>query len=246
MNVVMRLWRNKITTTFLAGLITFLPVMLTIIIIAWIVDFLKTGLGPDSFLGSILTRGGMTIVGQGYDNIAFLLGIIVALLGIFFLGIAARSAAQRGIEGYIDRIFTKVPIIRAIYNPVSRVVRLTTDKATGDFTGMPVVMCRFGGDDGADVLGLLANQDIYLISGQRRRMVYLPTAPIPMTGGVVLVPEENVLLIPEMKVDDLMRVYFSLGALAPDAFPSSMKEPRQPINIAAQRIEKPEEAEQLQ
>lgn len=246
MNVVMRLWRNKITTTFLAGLITFLPVMLTIIIIAWIVDFLKTGLGPDSFLGSILTRGGMTIVGQGYDNIAFLLGVTVALLGIFFLGIAARSAAQRGIEGYIDRIFTKVPIIRAIYNPVSRVVRLTTDKGTGDFAGMPVVMCRFGGANGTDVLGLLANQDIYFVSGERRRMVYLPTAPIPMTGGLVLVPEDNVLLIPEMKVDDLMRVYFSLGALAPDAFPTYMIEPRQPVNITAQRIEKPEEAEQLQ
>jgi uncharacterized membrane protein len=240
MNVLMRLWRNKITTTFLAGLITFLPVVLTVVIIAWMIKFLETVLGPDSYLGVVLKSGGTTIIGPGYDTIAFSLGVVIALLLIFLLGVAVRSAAQRGIESYIDRIFTKLPLIRAIYNPVSRVVRLTIDKNTNDFSGMPVVFCRFGGAEGADMLGLLANQEVYLIAGQRRRMVYLPMAPF-MTGGLTLVPEEAVILVPEMKVDDLMRVFFSLGALAPDAVPAHMREPRQTLGNMAQRIAKSEE-----
>ena len=240
MNVVMRLWRNKITTTFLAGLITFLPVVLTGAIIAWIIQFLETVLGPDSYLGVVLKSGGTTIIGPGYDTIAFSLGVVIALLLIFLLGIAVRSAAQRGIESYIDRIFTKLPLVRAIYNPVSRVVRLTIDKNTNDFSGMPVVFCRFGGKEGTDMLGLLANQEVYLIAGERRRMVYLPMAPF-MTGGLTLVPEDAVIPVPEMKVDDLMRVFFSLGALAPDAVPPNMKEPRQMPSGAALRVTKSEE-----
>ena len=82
MNIVIRLWRKNITTTFLAGLVLLLPVVLTVLIIAWIVDMLKAALGPGSFLGSILTTGGTTIIGPGYDTLAFLLGILIAVLGI--------------------------------------------------------------------------------------------------------------------------------------------------------------------
>ncbi len=223
MNLFVRLWRNSITTTFLAGLVLLLPVVLTVIIIAWIIDLLKAALGPGTFLGSILMSGGSTIIGPGYDTLAFLLGILIAVVGIWFLGIIARSAAQKSIERAIDRIFTKLPIIRTIYNPVSRVVRLTTDKNAGDFSGMAVVSCRFGGTNGVDILALLANQETYYIGGEPRKMVYLPTAPIPMSGGLVLVPQNAIVPVPEMKVDDLLRIYFSLGALAPDSMPKRLK-----------------------
>jgi uncharacterized membrane protein len=222
MKLLVSLWRNNVVTTFLAGLVVLLPVVLTILIIAWIVGFLRGQLGPGSFLGEILLRGGATITGPGYDTLAFCLGVLIALVGIWFLGVIARSEAQEGISRFIDRIFTQVPIIRTIYNPVSRVVRLTTDKST-DFSGMSVVACRFKGLE-TDVLALLANSEVYVIAGERRRMVYLPAAPIPMSGGLLLIAESAIVPIPEMKVDDLLRVYFSLGALAPDSMPQSLKE----------------------
>ncbi len=224
MNLVVRLWRNNITTTFLAGLVLLLPVVLTVIIMAWIIDVLRAALGPGTFLGNLLTTGGTTIIGPGYDTLAFFLGILIAIFGIWFLGIIARSAAQQSIQRALDRAFAKLPIIRTIYNPISRVVRLATDKTTGDFSGMTVVSCRFGGKKGVAVLALLANQQTYYIGDEPRCMVYLPTAPVPMTGGLVLVPEESVVPVPEMKVDDLLRIYFSLGALAPDTLPSTLKE----------------------
>jgi uncharacterized membrane protein len=227
MKLLVSLWRNNVVTTFLAGLVVLLPVVLTILIIAWIVDFLRGQLGPGTFLGEILLRGGATITGPGYDTLAFGLGVLIALVGIWCLGWIARSEAQEGISRFIDRIFTQVPIIRTIYNPVSRVVRLTTDKSTSDFSSMSVVACRFGGLD-TDVLALLANQEVYVIGGERRRMVYLPAAPIPMSGGLLLIAESSIVPVPEMKVDDLLRVYFSLGALAPDSMPASLKDSVKP------------------
>lgn len=222
MNVLIRLWRHNIMASFLAGLLILLPIMLTFIIIAWIVDFVKSAIGPGSYLGTILTQGGMTITGPNYETLAFLLGVCFALSGILFLGFAARNAAARSIQEVIDRTFTKMPLVRAIYNPISRVVRMTTDKNT-DFSGMSVVICRVGGVEGADVLSLLANQEVYIISGSRRRMVFLPFAPFPMSGGLVMIPENAVVPVPEMKVEDLLRVYFSVGALAPDSMPKHLK-----------------------
>ncbi len=88
---------------------------------------------------------------------------------------------------------------------------------------MSVVSCRFGkGDAQVEVLALLASHHVYTIGGARRRLVYLPTAPIPMSGGLVLVGEDAILAVPDMKVDDLLKIYMSLGALAPEAMPGAL------------------------
>ena len=75
------------------------------------------------------------------------------------------------------------------------------------------------GDTAVDVLALLASQQLYLISGERRRLVYLPAAPIPMSGGLVFVSDTAITPVPDMKVDDLLKIYVSLGALAPEVIP---------------------------
>ncbi len=72
------------------------------------------------------------------------------------------------------------------------------------------------------MLALLASQHVYNIAGGRRRLVYLPTAPIPMSGGLVLVAEAAVTAVPEMKVDDLLKIYVSLGALMPEVLPGAI------------------------
>ncbi len=217
-------WRIRILGTFLAGLLFLLPVVLTFFIVAWIVDFMRASLGPGTYLGSLLTRVGITIVGPEQDTLAFWLGVLVAFAGIWLLGIIVKTQAKSIIQDNIDSIFARVPIIRSIYTPVARVVRLATDRTGGpsDFSGMSVVSCRFGGEKGVDILALLASKEVYVIAGERRRMVYLPAAPIPMSGGLVMVPEPSIRLIPELKVDDLLKVYVSLGALAPETLPKGM------------------------
>ncbi|MFP4538107.1 MAG: DUF502 domain-containing protein [Dichotomicrobium sp.] len=217
-------WRSRVTATFLAGLIVLLPIVLTVVIIAWLVQILRDALGPGTFLGELLRRGGSALVEN--DTLAFWLGVVIALIGIWLLGAIVRTEARRGVQGAIDLLFARVPVVKSIYNPVARVIRLATEKGGGDLSGMDVVAVRFGGTDGTHVLALLASHDRYYIGDQRRVMVYLPTAPLPMTGGLVLVPEDHITVVPHMKVDDLLKVYFSLGALAPESMPPNMLQVR--------------------
>jgi uncharacterized membrane protein len=213
-------WRSRVTGTFLAGLLVLLPIVLTVVIIAWLVGILRDALGPGTFLGELLRRGGSALVQN--DTLAFWLGVVIAIFGIWLLGAIVRTEARRSVQGAIDLMFARLPLVKSIYNPVARVIRLATEKGGGDLTGMDVVAVRFGGQDGTHILALLASNDYYYVGDLRRVMVYLPTAPFPMTGGLILVPEENVTVVPGMRVDDLLKVYFSLGALAPESMPPEM------------------------
>jgi uncharacterized membrane protein len=227
LNWISRFWRTSVIGSFLAGLLFLMPIVLTVVIVAWIVNVLRGVIGPGTVLGDLLTRGGNYLLGlPNQDRLAFWLGVGIALAGIWLLGLIVKTRAKHIIQDYLDRLLTRVPLIRSIYSPVSRVVRLATDRGTGapgDLSSMSVVACRFGGgDNGVDVLALLASNHIYNIAGERRRLVYLPTAPIPMSGGLVLVAEGAVTPVPDIKVDDLLKIYVSLGALTPEVMPGAI------------------------
>ncbi len=219
-------WRTSVIGSFLAGLLFLLPIVLTVFIIAWIVNFVRGAIGPGTILGDLLTQGGTVLLGRNQDTLSFWLGVGVALIGIWLLGLIVKTRAKHIIQNYLDSLFARVPLIRSIYNPVSRVVRLATERgggAPGDLSSMSVVSCRFGSsENGVDILALLASQHVYNIANERRRLVYLPTAPIPMSGGLVLVAEAAITAVPEMKVDDLLKIYVSLGALAPEVMPGAI------------------------
>jgi uncharacterized membrane protein len=243
LNWISRFWRTSVIGSFLAGLLFLLPILLTFYIVAWIVNFVRSSIGPGTLLGDLLTRGGSFLLGlSNQDTLAFWLGVGIALAGIWALGLIVKTGAKHIIEGYVDRLVTRLPFIRSIYNPVSRVVRLMTERGgggQGDLSGMSVVSCRLGsGEGGVDLLCLLASQHVYNIAGERRRLVYIPAAPIPMSGGLVLVAENAVTAVPEMKVDDLLKIYVSLGALAPEVMPSAIAGPlaRPPVELREKAV----------
>ena len=216
-----RIWRTGVIARFLTGLFFLLPVVLTIVIIQWLVEWLRGALGPGSFLGDLLTRGGQLFVGSEYDLVAFWLGILIVLAGIWLTGVIVTWQARKRFDRTLDEVLTRVPFFRTVYGPVSRVVRLVSSQNPEEFAGMSVVTCRFGGKDGVDVLALLASPETFLIGGEKRKIVYLPSSPIPMTGALVLVPEASVVPAPDMQLESLMKVYFSLGSLAPESLPAT-------------------------
>lgn len=209
-------WEKGIASAFLTGLFVLLPIILTLLIIEWLVGKLRGALGPGTLLGDLLTSGGSTVIGPGHETVAFWLGLASALIGVWALGVLVKSQAKRQLATWIDTLFSRVPLVRTIYKPVSQVVRLMNTDNQDEFQGMSVVMCRFGNEEGAEVLALLTSPQTYEVSGKRRKLVYLPTSPIPMSGGLVFVAEAAVSAVPGMNVDDLMKIYFSLGALMPE------------------------------
>ncbi len=214
-SILRGLWRTGVVGNLVTGSIVLLPLVLTILIIGWMVGAVAAVLGPGSWFGELLTSGGEAIVGPKRELIAFLIGVAIALAGIWLLGLLVRGQARRALDKTFDGLLARVPLFRAIYRPVSQVVRLFAG-SNADLAAMSVVMCRLGGKAGADVPALLASREVYEVGGDRRLLVYLPTSPLPAWGGLVLVPEEAVIPVPDMDADGLIKLYFSFGVLASD------------------------------
>lgn len=225
-----RFWRTSVVGTFLAGLFFLLPVVLTIFIIIWLVQWIKDALGPSTFFGELILRSGKVLVGHESDYIAFALGLLVAVVGIWTLGLFVRSQARKGLENAFDAAMDRVPFFRSIYKPVARLVRFASGEQNQDeLVGMSVVRCRLGSLGGVDTLALLTSPETYELDGEKRKLVYFPTSPIPMSGYLLFMPEENITLVPGMQVEHLMKIYISLGALAPENMPAEFVSKTQKI-----------------
>ncbi len=203
-------------TTFVAGLLVLLPLALTFAILGWLAGWIAGLIGPGSLIGRFFLAAGTGLVGADHQTVAFLLGLTGTLLLVWALGLVARTRARAALSGAIDRLVGRFPIVRGIYKPVAQVVRLLSEAPDAELSGLSVVSCRLGGPQGVDLLGLLTSHEIYVVDGERRRMVYIPTAPLPMSGGLLLVPAEAVRPVPGMSADELMQVYLSLGLAVPE------------------------------
>ncbi len=221
-----RFWRTSVVGTFLAGLFFLLPVVLTIFIILWLVRWIKDALGPGTFFGELILQSGKVLVGRDYEYIAYALGSLIAVLGIWTLGLFVRLQARKGLESAFDAAMDRVPLFRSIYKPVARIVRFASGEPNeNELAGMSVVRCRLGGlgnggSGGVDTLALLASPQTYVLEGDKRKLVYFPTSPVPLSGYLLFLPEENVTPVPGMQVEQLMKIYISLGSLAPENMPA--------------------------
>ena len=100
---------------------------------------------------------------------------------------------------------------------------------------MNVVYCAFGGEAGAGFLGLLTSDQVYRFNGQACQIVYVPTSPLPMSGLVVFAAADSVQHV-DMKVDDLMKICFSIGVMSSKVIPNQYVVPLNELKLARDRL----------
>ena len=88
---------------------------------------------------------------------------------------------------------------------------------------MQAVWVRFGGNDGgkasgAVVLALQTAAEVLVVDGQRCVAVLVPTAPVPIGGGLLFVPEGWVTHA-ALSIEAVMSLYVSMGVTAPQHLP---------------------------
>jgi uncharacterized membrane protein len=219
---IRRIWYRWILSTFVTGVFALLPVMITVIIMSWVGNTLVGVLGPRTLIGTALREIGLRFVTDPTG--ATLLGWVLVLLGIWVLGAFIQSTTRHRFDQMFHTVMHRLPIIGTVYKPVSQVVGLLHREGQEDLQGMAVVFCAFGADGSAGFLGFLTSPERYRIRGQDCRLIYIPTSPIPASGGLVFVPDQAVTKI-DMAADDVMKIYFSLGVLASQVIPEQYRTP---------------------
>jgi uncharacterized membrane protein len=208
---------RSIVKCFLAGVVTVLPLVITVAVVGWVTQTVSGFLGPRTVLGGVLERMGLPFSEEPW--IAYVIGWAFVLALIFGLGVLVEFGAKRFVQGNLDRIGRKLPMLGGVYGTVRQMMGMM-DKENSDLKGMSVVFCTFGGDSGAMFLALLPTPEKFLIGEVEYHAILIPSAPVPMGGSLIFVPVLSVKPA-NLSVDAFMSMYVSMGMSAPQFLTSS-------------------------
>lgn len=202
---------------FVTGLVILLPLAVTLAIVVFLFNLLT-----EPFAGAI------SAILEHYDlvekdflffsgrQIQFFISQVFILIFLFFftvlLGMIARYFFIHYFIRFWDYIFHKIPLVRSIYKASQDVINTIFTQKTNSFK--QVVMVPFPHTE-VYAVGLVTQDNINDISGKSRGemvAVFIPTAPNPTSGFLVLYPRKELIYL-DMKAEDAFKYIVSCGVI---------------------------------
>ena len=212
----MKAAQRHLLKLFVTGLLAALPLAATVAVFWWVLTLLLKWLGPGSPVGSALSAIGLGVTGS--ELVGWLIGVGVVALAILALGIAVERGLQRGVARVVDTTLRRIPLVGTVWDLAQRMVGLLQQPEQEGVRSMTPVWCHFGGPGGSAALALLSNPEPVLIDGRPCLAVLVPTAPVPIGGGLLFVPEEWVSRA-HIGAEAVTSIYVSMGVTAPKYLP---------------------------
>ena len=190
----------------IAGLLVWLPLAATVVIIKLVVDLLdKTIL--------LLPPGYQPANLLGFSVPGF--GILFAISVLFLTGMLAANIFGRRLVAVWEWILNRIPLVRTVYNSVKQISTTLLDSRGKSFR--KVVMLEYP-RKGIWSIGFLTNEtvdiDIEPIADSLVA-VFVPTTPNPTSGFIMLAPRADVIEL-EMTVEEGFKFIISMGVIIPD------------------------------
>lgn len=209
---------NKSMITYIrkcliSGLLVWLPIWVTLLVIKFLVDILSKSLLllPPQYQPDFLF--GFHIPG---------IGVVITLLVIFLTGmLAANFIGQRFVD-LGDAIFERIPIVRSIYTGVKQVTQTLFTPGGQSFRKVLLVEFPCAGvwsiafqtaEAAKEVEGALQSEPMV--------SYFIPTTPNPTSGFLMMAPKSKVIEL-DMSVDQALKFVISLGVVQP-AVPGEQK-----------------------
>ena len=206
----------KLRTYFLAGLVVFAPISITIYL-TWLaidgVDDLVRGLlpaayNPENYLPFSIPGIGVVI--------AFVFLTLLGALAANFLG---RSFIRLG-EGVVDRM----PIVRGIYTTLKQIAETIMAQSSSTFRDVVLVEYPRKGLWALAFVSCPAKGEVQERTEEETLNVFLPTTPNPTSGYLLFIPKQDCIFM-DMSVDAAIKYIISAGLVAPGDIETSTGKP---------------------
>jgi uncharacterized membrane protein len=186
---------------FLAGLLVWLPLGVTLFVISTFIDVLNTSLLLiPSFLRPHIPG----------------LGILLSLALVLGTGALTANFMGRQLLAWTESLFQRIPLVRSVYGGMKKLAETLFSGKGNSFR--KVVMIEYP-RKGMWSLGFLTSDPVGEIEqragGVDLVAVFVPTTPNPTSGFLLLVPKDEVKEL-TMSVQEGMQFIISLGVVAPE------------------------------
>lgn len=208
---------ERLTQTFLTGVVGILPLALTLAVLIWLVKTLHDLAGPASLCGKVLTSAGMSVV--ACDVTAYVIGLICALLLVFGIGIIIENGAGQRWRRTCDSVLHRIPVLGTVYD-ASKQMTSMFDRKQDSRQSMTPVLCYLGDDRNAAIPALMPTSELVRLGDIDYHMVIIPTAPVPF-GGALLCVKASWIEPVACGFEELVGVYMSMGVTAPRSLSQS-------------------------
>jgi uncharacterized membrane protein len=176
---------------FFKGLIVVLPITLTFYLLFW------ASVKMESLFGSSLEwLLGKELYIPG-------LGIVVTVLFVFLVGLLVDNYFTARFFNWFTKILERVPLIKAIYNPLKDLMALIPGGNRAKAKPQRVVLVPLPGM-GVQALGLVTREELEELPGKNLVSVYIPLSY--MLGGITVLIEREKVQKVDMAVDQALKL----------------------------------------
>lgn len=180
--------------TLLTGTIIVIPMVVTFVIFRMLFGWM------DSIFSPVLDP----VLGRRIPGLGMLLTLVFALL----IGVTAPSVFGRRLLLSAEGFLLRIPLVKSIYGPARQLVDAVVDQDKHGFK--QVVMVEYPRSD-AWTMGFLTGETPRSNNQAPALNVFVPTAPNPVTGLLLIVPPERLRPVP-IPVEKAIRFVISGGA----------------------------------
>lgn len=197
---------SKLRKFIISGLLIWVPLGITILVIKLLVDLMDRTilLLPHAWRPEALV--GFDIPG---------LGIIISITVIFVTGFFLTNFAGRRLISFWESILDRIPFVRSIYSAVKQVTHtvLSTDNDTFnevlliEYPRKGLWTLCFKTSESPKAFEEIAKEELVT--------VFVPTTPNPTSGFILFVPKHDVQKL-DLDVEDALKLVMSLGVVTPE------------------------------
>ena len=196
-----------IRRTLIAGLLILLPLFITYVLIAFLVNIF-TGVGAPLVTGLLRLFGLEDLAYPLVLAVNFLLSLAV----IFLLGLVGANILGQQLLGSFEGLLLRLPLVKTIYSSAKQMIE--TFQGPGR-SFQRVVLLQYP-RQGLWSIGLVATEradNLNLVPGNRVLSVFVPTTPNPTSGYLVIVSPEDVVDL-DFSVEDAFKFIVSGGGVS--------------------------------
>ncbi len=198
--------REALRRYFVAGVLAFAPIGVTIWAIAWIIQRLDNLILP-----RLLTLAGL----ENPPRLP-LVGALFTLLVILLFGVVARHFFGWEAVRLGERLLNRVPIARSIYAGVKQLLEaIFVSSSPTSFRRVVLIEYPRKGLYAVAFTTGPARGVVQERTEQRMVNCFVPTTPNPTSGFYLLVPEEELTDV-DFSVEDAFKLIMSAGLVSPD------------------------------
>ncbi|MBN2479304.1 MAG: DUF502 domain-containing protein [Parachlamydiales bacterium] len=205
---------------FITGLVTLLPLTLTLLIVIFVVNFLtKPFMG---FAMQVLSKTDLQKLNThilSSEQIIKYGSQIIILIGLFIftilLGILARWFLFNLLIKFGDNILHRIPLVNKVYKTSQDIIKtlFVTDKNSFK----QVVMVPFP-KEGSYSIGFISRSSPETCSDSANEdliTIFIPTTPNPTTGFLLLFKKDELIYL-DMKPEEAIKYIVSCGVILPE------------------------------